>query len=226
MAVGNRIAVRERAVTKDVVDKFRALPVANVSDSMGRMAAGGVALRPFHKGGILAGPAVTVKARPGDNLMVHAALDRAQPGDVIVVDAGGDMTNAIIGELMVAHAAYLGLGGIVINGAIRDVVAIREGVFPIYALGVSHRGPYKDGPGEVNFPIAVAGMVVTPGDLVLGDEDGLVVVPFADVEAVHAAAAKKHAAETAQLERIAIGQNDRRWVQQALVASGCEMGDA
>lgn len=226
MAVGNRIAVRQRAVSQDIVDKYRDLPVANVSDSMSRMAAGGASLRPFHKGGLLAGPAVTVKARPGDNLMVHAALDRAQPGDVIVVDAGGDMTNAIIGELMVAHAAYLGLGGMVINGAIRDVVAIRDGSFPIYALGVSHRGPYKDGPGEVNFPIAIAGMVVMPGDLVLGDEDGLVVVPFHDVEEVHAAAAKKHAAETAQLERIALGQNDRRWVEQALVASGCEIRDA
>ncbi len=226
MSVGNRIAARQRAVTSDVIEKFRALPVANVSDSMGRMAAGGASLRPFHRGGILAGPAVTVKARPGDNLMVHAALDRAQPGDVVVVDAGGDLTNAIIGELMVAHAAHRGLAGIVINGAIRDVVAIREGDFPIYALGVSHRGPYKDGPGEVNYPIAIAGMVVMPGDLVLGDEDGLVVVPFDDVEAVHAAAAKKHAAETAQLERIARGQNDRRWVEQALVASGCEIRDA
>lgn len=226
MAVGNRIAARQRAVASDVVEKFRALPVANVSDSMGRMAAGGASLRPFHRGGVLVGPAVTVKARPGDNLMIHAALDRAQPGDVIVVDAGGDMTNALIGELMVAHAAYLDLAGIVINGAVRDVVAIRQGNFPVYALGVSHRGPYKDGPGEVNFPIAIAGMVVMPGDLVLGDEDGLVVVPFDDVEAVHAAAVKKHAAETAQLDRIALGQNDRRWVQQALVESGCEMPDA
>lgn len=225
MAVGNRIAVRKRAVAKDVIEKFKTLPVANVSDSMGRMVAGGAALRPFHRGGTLAGPAVTVKARPGDNLMIHAALDRAQPGDVVVVDAGGDMTNALIGELMVAHAAQRGLGGIVISGAIRDVVAIREGDFPIYALGVSHRGPYKDGPGEVNFPIAISGMVVMPGDLVLGDEDGLVVVPFDDVEAVYAAAAKKHAAETAQLERIALGQNDRRWVEQALVASGCEIID-
>lgn len=115
MAVGNRIAARQRAVTSDVIEKFRALPVANVSDSMGRMAAGGASLRPFHRGGILAGPAVTVKARPGDNLMVHAALDRAQPGDVVVVDAGGDLTNAIIGELMVAHAAHRGLAGIVIT---------------------------------------------------------------------------------------------------------------
>jgi RraA family protein len=226
MAAGNRIAARQRAVTSDIIEKYRALPVANVSDSMGRMTAGGACLRPFHRGGILAGPAITVKARPGDNLMVHAALDRAQPGDVIVVDTGGDMTNAIIGELMVAHAAYLRLGGFVINGAIRDVAAIRAGDFPIYALGVSHRGPYKDGPGEVNFPVAIAGMVVMPGDLVLGDEDGLVVVPFDDVEAVYDAATKKHAAETAQLERIAIGQNDRRWVQQALVASGCEFRDA
>lgn len=222
MSIGFRILHREQAVSPEVVRKFSELPVANVSDSMARMAAGGAALRPLHRGGKIAGPAITVKARPGDNLMVHAALDRAQPGDVIVVDAGGDLTNAIIGELMVAHAAYLKLGGFVIYGAVRDIAAIREGDFPVFAAGVTHRGPYKDGPGEVNVPIAIAGMVIHPGDLVLGDDDGLVAVPYRDVETVYAAASKKHAAETDQLSRIAVGQNDRRWVDQALRAAGCE----
>lgn len=223
MAVGFRVLKRRRSVGADVVERFRALPVANVSDSMGRMFAGGSSLRPLHKGGVLAGPAVTVKARPGDNLMVHAALDRAEPGDVVVVDAGGDTTNAIIGELMVAHAAQRGLAGIVIYGAVRDLGAIRAGNFPVFAIGVSHRGPYKDGPGEVNVPIAVDGMVIHPGDLILGDDDGVVAIGFDDVEAVHAAASKKHAAETAQLDRIAAGQNDRAWVEKALRDANCEI---
>lgn len=221
MAVGFRILRRERAVSAEQVEKFRSLPVANVSDSMDRMFGAGAGLRPLHRGARLAGPAVTVKARPGDNLMVHAAIDRASPGDVIVVDAGGDLTNAIIGELMIAHAAHLGLGGFVIHGAVRDLAAIREGDFPVFAAGVTHRGPYKMGPGEVNVPIAIGGMVIEPGDLVLGDDDGLVAVPYADVERVYAAAAKKHAAETAQLERIAQGQNNRQWVEDALIAAGC-----
>lgn len=223
MAVGFRVLKRRRSVGADVVERFSALPVANVSDSMGRMFAGGSSLRPLHKGGVLAGPAVTVKARPGDNLMVHAALDRAEPGDVVVVDAGGDTTNAIIGELMVAHAAQRGLAGIVIYGAVRDLGAIRAGSFPVFAIGVSHRGPYKDGPGEVNVPIAIDGMVIHPGDLILGDDDGVVAVGFDDVEAVHAAASKKHAAETAQLDRIAAGQNDRAWVEKALRDANCEI---
>ncbi|WP_343617143.1 RraA family protein [Novosphingobium sp.] len=223
MAVGFRILPRGRAVSADQVEKFKQLPVANVSDSMDRMLGAGATLRPLHRGSRLAGPAITVKARPGDNLMVHAAIDRASPGDIIVVDAGGDLTNAIIGELMIAHAAWLGLGGFVINGAVRDLAAIRDGDFPVFAAGVTHRGPYKMGPGEVNVPIAIGGMVIEPGDLMLGDDDGLVAIPFADVENVYAAAAKKHSAETAQLDRIAKGQNNRQWVEDALVAAGCEI---
>lgn len=223
MAVGFRVLKRRRQVRADLVERFRSLPVANVSDSMGRMFAGGSKLRPLHREGVLAGPAVTVKARPGDNLMVHAALDRAVPGDVVVVDAAGDTTNAIIGELMVAHAAQRGLAGIVIYGAVRDLGAIRAGDFPVFAVGISHRGPYKDGPGEVNVPIAIDGMVIHPGDLILGDDDGVVAVGFDDADAVYEAAYKKHAAETAQLERIAAGQNDRAWVEKALLAANCEI---
>ena len=151
MTVGFRIYPNpKQKASPDLVERFRKLPVANVSDSMSRMAAAGPRLRPMHGGGVLAGPAITVKSRPGDNLMLHKAIDMAEPGDVIVLDAGGDLTNALIGELMVAHAERRGVGGIVINGAIRDAATLREGRFPIFAAGVTHRGPYKDGPGEIN----------------------------------------------------------------------------
>src|SRR3712207_3507357 len=109
MAAGFRILSRARAVAPEVVARFRELPVANVSDSMSRMTAGGARLRPMHGTGVLAGPALTVKTRPGDNLMVHKAIGLAEPGDVIVVDAGGDLTNAIIGELMIAQMVRRGL---------------------------------------------------------------------------------------------------------------------
>jgi regulator of RNase E activity RraA len=222
MAAGFRILSRARAVGPDVVARFRELPVANVSDSMSRMAAGGPRLRPMHAAGVLAGPALTVKTRPGDNLMVHKAIGLAEPGDVIVVDAGGDLTNAIIGELMIAQMVKRGLGGIVINGAIRDSAAIRAGGYPVFAAGVTHRGPYKDGPGEINVPVAIDGMVIAPGDLVIGDEDGLLCVPYDQVEQVHAAAAAKHAAETKQMAAIEAGTHDAAWVDAALKRLGCE----
>lgn len=222
MSIGFRILPLTRRIPADLVARFADLPVANVSDAMNRMAAAGAALRPMHGGGVLAGPAVTVKARPGDNLMLHKAIDIAEPGDVVVVDAGGDLTNALIGELMTAHAESRGLAGIVIYGAIRDAAAIRAGAFPIFAAGVTHRGPYKDGPGEVNVPIAIEGMVIYPGDLLLGDDDGLVCVGIDEAETVYTAASAKHAAETAQMEKIRRGENPRAWVDETLRRLGCE----
>ena len=222
MAAGFRILSRARAVGPELVARFRDLPVANVSDSMSRMTAGGPRLRPMHAGGVLAGPALTVKTRPGDNLMVHKAIGLAEPGDVVVVDAGGDLTNAIIGELMIAQMVKRGLGGIVINGAIRDSAAIRAGGYPVFAAGVTHRGPYKDGPGEINVPVAIDGMVIAPGDLVIGDDDGLLCVPYEQLEQVHAATAAKQAAETKQMAAIEAGTHDAAWVDASLKRLGCE----
>ena len=221
--IGFRILKRKRKVAAPLIAKFRELPVANVSDCMSRMTAGGPRLRPMHGGGGLAGPALTVKARPGDNLMLHKALDLAEPGDVIVCDGGGDLTNSLIGEIMVTHAIKRGIAGIVIDGAIRDAAAIRSGQFPVFAAGVSHRGPYKDGPGEINVPIAIDGMVIEPGDLILGDDDGVVCVPFAHVETVLAATEKKQAAEVDQIKAIKAGTIDRSWVDAALKRLGCEI---
>ncbi|MCI8211791.1 methyltransferase [Pseudomonas sp. S25] len=221
MSSGFRVLKRTRQVSVEQVESYRKVPVANVSDSMNRMTAGGAALRPMHRSGVLAGPALTVKCRPGDNLMVHYALDIAQPGDVIVVDAGGDLTNAIIGELMVAYAIKKRLGGIVINGAIRDAASIAADDFPVFAAGITHRGPYKDGPGEINVPIAINGMVIEPGDMIVGDDDGLLSIPFNEVDSVLNKASAKHAAETQQLLDIAEGNNDRRWVIDSLRNKGC-----
>ena len=224
MTIGFRIYPNPKTkASADLVARYRQLPVANVSDNMSRMFAGGARLRPMHGGGVLCGPAITVKARPGDNLMLHKALDMAEKGDVVVLDAGGDLTNSLIGELMVAYAIQRGLGGIVINGAIRDSAAIGAGNFPLYAAGISHRGPYKDGPGEINVQIAIDGMVVNPGDLMLGDEDGLVCVPLGEAEAIYAATKAKHDAETRQMEAIKAGRNDRSWVDAELKKRGVEI---
>jgi RraA family protein len=218
--IGFQICKRTRKVSADIVAKFRELPVANISDSMSRMTAAGAKLRPIHAGGVLVGPAFTVKTRPGDNLMVHKALDIAEPGDVVVVDGGGDLTNSLIGEMMTAHAQQRGIAGIVIYGAIRDYDTLHAGSYPVFAAGVTHRGPYKDGPGEINVPIAIDGMVIAPGDLVVGDGDGLVCVPYQQTAEVLKATQAKHAAELKQIEAIRAGKSDRAWVDAALTRLG------
>ncbi|MDR6177786.1 MULTISPECIES: RraA family protein [unclassified Pseudomonas] len=223
MTIGFRVLTAQRKVAADWVARYRDIPVANVSDSMHRMTAGGSRLRPMHRQGVLAGPALTVKARPGDNLMLHYALNIAEPGDVIVVDAGGDLSNALIGEMMVAYAVKRGVAGIVINGAIRDAANIGASDFPLFAAGISHRGPYKDGPGEINVPIALDGMVIEPGDLIIGDDDGLLCVPYDHVAEVYDRAAAKHAAEEKQMRQIAEGTNDRSWVLESLRKKGCAL---
>lgn len=226
MTIGFRILRRERAVSADLVKRFAVLPVANVSDSMARMTAGGARLRKMHRDGSLAGPALTVKARPGDNLMLHKAIDMAAPGDVIVVDAGGDLSNSLMGELMLAYAVKKGVAGFVLDGAIRDADAFLAANLPVFAAGVTHRGPYKDGPGEINVPIAIDGMVIAPGDLILGDSDGVLSVPIDAAEEVYARTVAKQEAETRQMAEIEAGTNNRGWVDAALKRLGCEMPEA
>lgn len=219
--IGFHVHAHPSRVSPEIVKAFHGLPVANVSDVMSRMAGAGPLLLPRHGSGAMAGPAVTVKTRPGDNLMIHKAIDIAHPGDIIVVDADGDLTNAVIGELMVAHARYRGIAGMVIFGAIRDAGTIRQGDFPVFSTGISHRGPYKDGPGTVNATIALNGMVVAPGDLVLGDEDGVVAVPQAHAMAICEAAVKKAAAEEKQMQQTLTGSMDRSWIDKTLREKGC-----
>lgn len=163
-------------VASDIIAQFRGVATSIVSDNMARLA-GATGLLPYHGSGTMVGTALTVKTRHGDNLAIHAALKLARPGDVIVVDGGGDISQALIGEIIMTHAQSIGVAGFVIDGAIRDVAAIRASDLPCYARGVTHKGPYKNGPGAINVPVSVGGMVINPGDLILGDDDGIVAVP-------------------------------------------------
>lgn len=208
-----------------LVAEFARTPTAHLSDTMERLYGSGPALRPMHGGGVLAGPAFTVKTAPGDNLLVHKALDMAMPGDVIVVDAGGFGEQATIGEIMAKWAARRGIAGLVIFGAIRDAEAIRAGTFPVYACAITHRGPYKDGPGEINVPVTIAGMSVEPSDIVVGDADGLVAVPLALAEAVLASAGRIRQKEAAVMQDIERGALDRAWVDDALRRNGYTLPD-
>lgn len=162
----------------ELIEAFRGASTSIISDNLARLP-GAVGLRPFHNGGPLVGVAVTVRTRPGDNLAIHMALELVGPGDVIVVDGGGDESRALVGEIMLNIAKYRGAAGYVIDGAVRDAGALAESDFPIYARAAIHRGPYKSGPGEINVPVSIGGSVITPGDIVVGDEDGVVAFPQA-----------------------------------------------
>ena len=223
MTIGFRILERKKKVALNIAKEFLTLPVANVSDSMWRLTAGGSRLRPMHKSGQMAGPALTVKSRPGDNLMLHKAIDMAEPGDIIVCDAGGDLTNSLMGELMLAHAMKRGVGGFVLDGAVRDVEAFLDVNLPVFAAGVSHRGPYKDGPGEINVSVAIDGMVIEPGDLVIGDRDGVLSIPLDDVDSILKKTNEKQAAEAVDMAKIEAGDWDRSWVDKTLKDRGCLM---
>ena len=203
-----------------LVAELARMVTPHLSDSMERLYAGGHQLRPMHKEGKLAGPAFTVRTAAGDNLLVHKALDTAQRGDVIVVDAGGWLDNAIIGELMMSRARQRGVAGIVIWGAIRDSAEIGAGSYPVYAAGVTHRGPYKNGPGEINVPVVIGGMPVNPGDIIVGDADGLVAIPQDQAERILASAKAILEKETASMKQIVAGSVDRSWVDKALKEKG------
>lgn len=155
-----------------MAEKFRNIPTALISDNLDRIPAA-VGLRPFHKEGHMVGVALTVKTRPGDNRAVHEALDLIKRGMVVVIDGGGYLDRALIGDLIVTLAKKRGAAGMVVDGAIRDIKSISADTFPCFARCAIHAGPYKDGPGRINVPISIGGMVVNPGDIVVGDEDGV-----------------------------------------------------
>jgi RraA family protein len=223
MSASMRILDIPRRPDPKLVAELAKMVTPHLSDSMERLYAGGPQLRPMHKGGKLAGPAYTVKTTPGDNLLVHKALDAAHKGDVIVVDAGGVCENAIIGELMMSRARQRGVAGIVIWGAIRDSAEIAAGTYPVYAAGVTHRGPYKNGPGEINVPINMAGMPVNPGDIIIGDADGLVAVPQEQAERILKSAQGILAKETAMMKEIDAGTVERSWVDKTLREKGYKL---
>lgn len=164
------------AFAKDTAALFSATPTALISDNLDRLP-GAVGLRHFHRGGVMAGVAFTIKTASGDNRAIHQALDLFQPGDVLVVDGGGDTSRALVGEIMALIAQTRGAAGLVIDGAVRDAAILSNSDFPVFARAAIHRGPYKNGPGAMNIPVSIGGMVVNPGDIVVGDEDGVVAFP-------------------------------------------------
>jgi regulator of RNase E activity RraA len=196
-----------------LITALRELPLAALSDSMNRNT-GTTGIQPYHEPGdrTMAGTAVTARSRGGDNLTYLRALEFCRPGDVLLVDAGGDLANAVVGGILTFYACKIGLAGVVIDGALRDVAEIRNREFPVYARGVTHRGPYKDGPGEINVPIQIGGMVVKPGDIVVGDQDGVLAFAAEDAAELIAKARAVLEAEARTIKAMEEGRWDRSFI--------------
>ena len=200
----------------------------DVSDLMNRLYTMVPAIRNFTDEGLrILGPACTVKVYPGDYLMVHKSLDIVQPGDVIVIDAGSSMLNGVLGDLISTKARHRGVAGFVVDGLIRDLPEIRAlRDFPVFARGVSPIGPLHRGPGEINFPICAGGIVVHPGDIIVGDANGVVVVPQGVAEELLGRLRDRAEREADYREAVQRGEFSNEWVDNLLEQSGVAPAEA
>lgn len=209
----------ERA-TPELVEQAGAFQAAILADVAGRRGAlhGRItALRPSMQ---VVGTAFTVEVRPGDNLMIHAAMSLAKPGDVLVVDGKGNQTAALMGTIMMTACQKLGIRGVVVDGAVRDSLEIEEMGFPVFSCGTNPNGPTKVAPGRIGHPVSVGGVTVHPGDLVLGDADGVVIVERESLAALLPLATKKVKDEAARIAAIQQGDTAAKWLDAALRTAG------
>lgn len=202
---------------RSLLDAFHNVVTPHISDNLGRHI-GARGLTRYNQTGKLVGSALTVKTRPGDNLYIYKALTLIEPGHVLVIDAQGDATNAVIGELIKLYAQQRGCVGFVVDGAIRDVASFED--TPCYARSVVHCGPYKSGPGEINVPVSIGGMIINPGDIIVGDEDGLVAFSPEHAEQVLFKAREHDAHEQQVKAEIATGAIDQSWLDKVLEKAG------
>ena len=223
MKLGYRMNAPKRYVSPEIIEAYREIPSSIISDGMERLFAMESGIRPYHPKPIMVGHALTIHCPPGDNLVLQKAIEMAEPGDVLVMNAGADTTQAPIGEIVVSNCIRRGAAGLVIDGPIRDSDVLPTLSIPVFAKGVTHRGCYKNGPGELNVPIACGGVVVRPGDLIVGDSDGVVVVPYEEAEALLPKLKKMVEKEVEVLEQIRNKTIDRFWVDEELREKGYQL---
>lgn len=216
VTAGNRVYRNIKRPDPELVKKFEGIPSSNIGDMMNRLYNMQGDIRCYSKDAPLLGTAYTVKAPEGDNMFFHLALELAQPGDILVIDAGGSMERSLCGEMMYTQAKQKGIKGFIINGCVRDTDCLDSLGFPVYAKGVTPQGPWKNGPGEINVPVCCGGQVVFPGDILVGDPDGVVVIHPKDAEEVAALARKKFDKEQDTLENRRHGaktDQTEKWLQ-------------
>ncbi len=223
---GFRIRAQVKRPAQDLVNGLGGFQTPDISDLMNRLYTMCTAIHsitPTHSR--VLGPACTVKVFPGDNLMVHKALDLAKPGDVIIVDAGGSTMNAVLGDLITTKAKFRGIVGFVVDGYVRDIQDIIKLNFPVFARGVTPIGPLHRGPGEVNFSIQCGGIVVNPGDIIIGDQNGVVVVPQELASDLLQRLTLRKASEKEYIAAVARGEFSNQWVDDCLAEGGCNPPD-
>ena len=228
MPVGKRIYLKREMPDPEIMAQFKTIPASNTADVMGRSCAMNPRIRLVSqpKDQMMVGPAFTVKGRAGDNLTLHAALNLCSEGDVLVVSNEEDDTRALMGEVMMAYLKYTKkIAGIILDGPIRDIDEIGRWDFPVYCTGTTPGGPYKEGPGEINVPISCGGISVAPGDIILADPDGIIVIPRKDAAVILEEAKKFQAADEKKLAAAKAGTADRSWVDRALAEKGYEIID-
>lgn len=218
--VGRRVFLEIDRPDPELVEKFRGIPSSNIGDMMQRLYCTNGSIKPLNNAPLL-GVAFTVKCPAGDNMMFHRAMDLAQPGDVIVVDGQGSMERSLAGEIMMLYCKSRKIAGVVVEGCMRDGDSIAKMDFPVYCKGITPQGPYKFGPGEINVPVCVGGQVVNPGDILVGDADGIVVIRPEDAEEVLRAVQDKVALEETTIKNYSSG-NVNYEKHQALYGSQME----
>ena len=188
------------------VDKLAEYGVATVHEAIGRRGYLGPQIRPNQQGTRIAGTALTVLCWPGDNLMIHVAVEQATPGDIIVITTTSPSTDGAFGELLATSLAAHGVRGLVMGAGLRDTQELREMAFPAWTAHVSAQGTVKETPGAVNVPVVFGGQVIRPGDAIVADDDGVCVVPRLEVAAAVTASAARVAKEDATRQRLAAGE--------------------
>ena len=209
---------RVAAATVRDAARFQAALLADVAGRRGTLNG---RIQPLDRSMRCAGPALTIEVRPGDNLMIHAALTFARPGDVLVIDGKGDLSCALMGAIMMNQCKARALAGVVIDGAVRDVDELLELGFPVFCAGANPNGPTKFQPGRVDWPISIGGVAVQPGDLVVGDADGVVIVERERAASLIPLVQAKLDDETKRIASIKQGNAATPgWLEPALRAAG------
>ncbi len=204
MPVGFRAFMDFPRPDPELIRAFQGIPSSNIGDCVKKMNCMFGGIRAFNDLPLV-GTAFTVKVPSGDNLVAQMALDYTQPGDILVIDGAGYTDRALVGGMMLAYGEMRKLGGFLVNGAIRDLEDIRRGNIPLFAKAVTPQGPYREGPGEMNVPVVCGGQVVMPGDILVGDQDGVVVIPRQDALELLEAARANLAQEQQTLGRMQQG---------------------
>jgi len=222
---GFRIRRNIERPAKESIARLANFLTPDISDLMNRLYTMDPGIKNVVNDEKIFAPACTVKVFPGDNLMVHKALDVAKPGDVVVIDAGGSFLNGVLGDLITTKAKHRGIVAFVIDGLMRDVDGVKEVGLPVYARGVTPIGPLHRGPGEINFPVCCGGIVVRPGDVVCADANGVVIAPREFVDELVSRLERHRKSMREYEQNVKRGEFSNKWVDDALANLNCQWVD-